>query len=62
MSRLEFEALIFDHSGGLEAEGNRLLISVRRAIHENLRRNIGSTCQILKYRISEVWGHLFAAI
>ena len=49
-----FESLVFDHSGGLESEGDRLLISLCRAIDDNLFRKTGSTCQILKQRISFV--------
>ena len=49
-----FESLIFEYSGGLEPERDRLLISLCRAIDDNLRRKIGSTWQILKQRISFV--------
>ena len=56
-----FEPLIFEHSGDLESEGDRLLTSLCRAIDDNLHRKIGSTCQILKQRISFViqkYGHI----
>ena len=43
-----FEPLVFEYSGGLESEGNRLLTSLCRAIDDNLHRKFGSTCQILK--------------
>ena len=43
-----FESLIFEYSGGLEPEGDRLLISFCRAIDDNLRRKTGSTYQILE--------------
>ena len=49
-----FESLIFEYSGDLEPEGDRLLISFCRAIDDNLRRKIGCICQILKQRISFV--------
>ena len=49
-----FEPLVFEHSGGLEPEGDRLLTSLCRAIDDNLHRKTGSTCQILKQRISFV--------
>ena len=48
------EPLIFEYSGDLEMEGDRLLISLCRAVDDNLRRKTGSTCQILKQRISFV--------
>ena len=49
-----FESLVFEYSGGLESEGDRLLISFCRVIDDNLHRKIGSICQILKQRISFV--------
>ena len=39
-----FESLDFEYSGGLESEGDRLLISLCRSIDDNLRRKIGSIC------------------
>ena len=56
-----FEVLLFEYSGDLESEGDRLLISVCRAIDDNLHRKTGSICQILKERISFViqkYGHI----
>ena len=43
-----FESLIFEYSGGLDSEGDRLLISLCRIIDDNLQRKIGSIYQILK--------------
>ena len=43
-----FEPLIFEYSGVLESEGDRLLTSFCRAIDDNLHRKTGSTYQILK--------------
>ena len=51
---IRFEPLVFEHSGGLEPEGDRLLISLCRAIDDNLHRKTRSTYQILKQRISFV--------
>ena len=45
---IRFEPLVFEYSGDLESEGDRLLISVCRAIDENLHRKIRSIYQILK--------------
>ena len=45
---LGFESLILEYSGGLEPEGDRLLISFCRIIDDNLRRKIESIRQILK--------------
>ena len=47
-----FEPLVFEHSGGLEPEGDRLLTSLCRAADDNLQRNPGSTGQLLRQRIS----------
>ena len=38
-----FEILLFEYSGGLEPEGDRLLISLCRAVDDNLHRKTGST-------------------
>ena len=43
-----FESLVFEYSGGLEPEGDRLLTSPCRIIDDSLHRKIGSTYQILK--------------
>ena len=43
-----FELLIFEYSGNLESEGDRLLISLCRAIDNNLQRTTESSYQILK--------------
>ena len=37
-----FESLVFEYSGDLESEGDRLLISFCRAIDDNLHGKIGS--------------------
>ena len=49
-----FESLVFEYSGGLESEGDHLLISLCRAIDDNLHRKTRSTYQILKQHISFV--------
>ena len=58
-----FESLVFEYSGGLDPEGDRLLISFCRIIDDNLRRKTRSIYQILKYfvRDSEIWAFLLAA-
>ena len=45
---IRFDLLIFEYSGGLDPEGDRILISFCRAIDDKLPRKAGSSFQILK--------------
>ena len=49
-----FESLIFEYSGDLDPEGDRLLISFCRAIDDKLDRKIRSTCRrSTRYHVSQ---------